>query len=58
MKFADALLGDEDMRHKRYGCGRHLTKHQPKANAEMTEKEKGRLRGGKRKAILCGHIRN
>jgi hypothetical protein len=58
MKFADALLGHEDTRHKRYGCSLHLTKHQPKAKAEMTEEEKGWLGGGKRKAILCGHIRN
>jgi hypothetical protein len=35
-----------------------LTKHRPKANAEMTAEEKGLLGGGKRKAILCGQIRN
>jgi hypothetical protein len=58
MKFAVALLGHKDIRHKRYGCGQHLTKHQLKANTEMTEEEKGRLRGGKRKGILCGHIWN
>jgi hypothetical protein len=58
MKFADVLLDHEDTIHKRYGCGRDLTTHQPNPNTEMTEEEKGRLGGGKRKAILCGHIRN
>jgi hypothetical protein len=36
-----------------------LKKHQPKANAEITEEDKGGwLSGGKRKAILCGQIQN
>jgi hypothetical protein len=48
MKFTDAVLDHEDTRHKRSGCGQNLTKHQPKANTEMTEEEKGQLGGGKK----------